>query len=66
MIKGKTTQCTVKTLKLIFSKWPQPHMQPSEARHIHVFFWIEMWFQYQNNKQNLQIWDMQISQIAKF
>ena len=24
---------------------------------------VEMWFKYQNNKQNLQIWDMQISQI---
>ena len=31
-----------------------------------TFFWVEIWFQYQNNKQNLQIWDMQISQIAKF
>ena len=30
------------------------------------FFWVETWFKYQNNKQNLQIWDMQISQIAKF
>ena len=30
------------------------------------FFGAEMWFKYQNNKQNLQIWDMQISQIAKF
>ena len=24
---------------------------------------VEMWIKYQNNKQNLQIWDMQISQI---
>ena len=22
--------------KLIFSKWPPPHMQPSKARHIHI------------------------------
>ena len=35
MIKEKITQCTVKTLKLIFSKWPPPHMQPSKTRHIH-------------------------------
>ena len=40
-------------------------MQPSETRHIHIF-WVEMWFKYQNNKQNLQIWDMHVSQIAKF
>ena len=30
------------------------------------FFLVETWFKYQNNEQNLQIWDTQISQIAKF
>ena len=28
------------------------------------FFWVETWFEYENNEQNLQIWDMYISQIA--
>ena len=38
-IKGKTTQwqCTVKTSKLIFLKWPPSHMQPSKTHHIHIF-----------------------------
>ena len=27
------------------------------------FFRVEMWFKYQNNKQNLQIWDMPNCQI---
>ena len=31
-----------------------------------MFLWVEMWFKYQNNEQNLQICDVQISQIAKF
>ena len=31
-----------------------------------TWFGVEMLFKYQNNKQNLQIWDMQISQAAKF
>ena len=31
-----------------------------------LFFWVEMWFKYQNNKQNLQTWDVQIPQIARF
>ena len=41
-------------------------MQPSKTRHIHIFFLyrVETWFKYQNNQQNLQIWD--IPQIAKF
>ena len=52
-------------LKLIFSKWPPPHMQPHKHA-TSTCFGVETWFQYQNNKQNLQIWDMQISQIAKF
>ena len=29
-------------------------------------FGVEAWFKYQNNKENLQIWGIQISQIAKF
>ena len=43
-------------------------MQPSKTHHTHFFFFleVEMWFKYQNNQQNFQIWDMQISQIAKF
>ena len=40
-------------------------MEPSETRHIHIFG-VETWFKYQNNKQNLQICDIQMSQIAKF
>ena len=40
-------------------------MQPSKTRHIHIF-WVETWFKYQNNEQNLQIWDVQVSQNAKF
>ena len=27
---------------------------------------VEMWFKYQNNEQNMQIWDMQTFQIARF
>ena len=34
--------------------------------HPHFFYLLERWFKYQNNEQNLQIQDMQISQIAKF
>ena len=44
-------------------------MHPSKTRHIHIFyiyFLAETSFKYQNNEQNLQIWDMQVSQIAKF
>ena len=37
-----------------------------KTNHIYIFFGVEMLFKYQNNKQNLQIWDMQISQAAKF
>ena len=29
-----------------------------------AFIGVETWFKYQNNEQNLQIWEMQISQIA--
>ena len=47
-IKEKTTHCTVKTLKLIFSKWPPPHMQTSKTHHIHIF-WNRNAFKYQNN-----------------
>ena len=65
-IKGKTTQHTVKTLKLIFSKWPPPQICNLQICITSTFFWVETWFKYQNNKQILQIWDMQISQIAKF
>ena len=35
-INGNTTQCTMKTFKLMFSKWSPPHVQPSKVRHIHV------------------------------
>ena len=31
-----------------------------------LIFGVERWFKYQSNEQNLQIQDMQISQIAKF
>ena len=31
-----------------------------------TFFWVETWFKYQNNEQDLEIWDMQIAKIAKF
>ena len=40
-------------------------MEPSETRHIHIFG-VETWFKYQNNKQNLQICDMQMSQILSW
>ena len=41
------------------------HATFRNASHPH-FLGVETWFKYQNNKQNWQIWDMQISQIAKF
>ena len=41
------------------------HATFKNTSHPH-FFKVEMWFKDQNNQQNLQIWDMQISQIAKF
>ena len=36
----------------------------SKKRHIHIFFGVKTWFKYQNNEKNLQIWDMQVTQIA--
>ena len=44
---------------------PATHATFRNTSHPH-FFGVETWFKYQNNKQNLQIWDMQVSQIAKF
>ena len=41
------------------------HATFRNTSHAH-FFGVETWFKYQNNKQNLQIWGMQICQIAKF
>ena len=38
VVKKETTQCTVKTLKLVFSKWPPPHIQPSKARNVNIFW----------------------------
>ena len=40
-------------------------MQPLKTHHIHIFGSRNMIYD-QNNKQNLQIWDIQISEIAKF
>ena len=42
------------------------HATFRNASHPHFFFGVETCFKYQNNKQNLQVWDMQISQIANF
>ena len=43
------------------------HATFKNTSHPHFFGGgIEMWFKYQNNEQNLQLWDMQIFQIAKF
>ena len=42
-----------------------PHANFKNTSHPH-FFLIEMQFKYKNNEQNLQIWGMQISQVAKF
>ena len=36
----------------------------SKTRHIHIFWGVETWFKYQNNEKNLQIWDMQVTQIV--
>ena len=43
-------------------------MQPSKTRHIHILWSRNVInnFKYQNNEQNLQIWDKQVSHIAKF
>ena len=53
----------MKTLKLIFSKWP-PHTCNLQKHVTSTVFGSETWFKNQNNEQNLQFWDMQISQIG--
>ena len=40
------------------------HATFKNTSHPHCFG-VEMWFKYQNNERNLQIWDTQIPQIAK-
>ena len=45
-----------------FLRWPATFRNTSHQ----YLFGVEMWFKYQNNEQNLQIWDMEVSQIAKF
>ena len=47
---ASTTHATFKNMSL-------PHLKKKK---------VERWFKYQNNEQNFQIWDMQISHIAKF
>ena len=41
------------------------HATFENTAHPH-FILGEIWFKYQNNKQNLKIWDVQVLQNARF
>ena len=63
-IKITSRTCSFETCKYLRLVWN--FLVKDTSPFFSFSFWAETWFKNQNNEQNLQFWDMQISQIANF